>query len=128
LIQFVEELSARQDLDLRGLLDWQEFLAQLKDLYDRYDDLKDAAVKEAADCLEDLFRADDYAGAGKQRRLAVFLLLGPCHCERARVAQVVPGGLDPAVGRWDVRDAELVDMAVEGIGDAAHMPADANGS
>jgi hypothetical protein len=30
-----------------------------------------------------------------------------------------------AVGALDVRDAELVDMAVEGIGDAAHMPADA---
>jgi hypothetical protein len=25
----------------------------------------------------------------------------------------------------DVRDAELVDVAVEGIGDAAHVPADA---
>jgi hypothetical protein len=24
----------------------------------------------------------------------------------------------------DVRDAELVDVAVEGIGEAAHMPAD----
>jgi hypothetical protein len=33
-------------------------------------------------------------------------------------------GLDPAVGTLDVRDAELVDMAVEGIGDAAHMPSD----
>jgi hypothetical protein len=30
-----------------------------------------------------------------------------------------PGGLDPAVGALDVRDAELVDMAVEGIGEAA---------
>jgi hypothetical protein len=28
----------------------------------------------------------------------------------------------------DVRDAELVDVAVEGIGDAAHMPSDAKGS
>ena len=27
-----------------------------------------------------------------------------------------------------MRDAELVDMAVEGIGDAAHMAADAKGS
>jgi len=24
--------------------------------------------------------------------------------------------------RWTLRDAELVDMAVEGIGEAAHMP------
>jgi hypothetical protein len=37
----------------------------------------------------------------------------------------VPGGLDPAVGTLEVRDAELVDMAVEGFGDAAHMPSDA---
>jgi hypothetical protein len=36
-----------------------------------------------------------------------------------------PGGLEPAVGALDVGDAELVDMTVEGIGDAAHMPADA---
>jgi hypothetical protein len=38
-----------------------------------------------------------------------------------------PGGLDPAVGTLDRRDAELVDMAVEGLGDAAHMPPDAEG-
>jgi hypothetical protein len=52
-------------------------------------------------------------------RLAIpaFLLFGPCRGERSRVAHVVPGGLDPAVGALDVRDAELVDMAVEGIGD-----------
>src|SRR5919106_6969535 len=30
-----------------------------------------------------------------------------------RVAHVVPGGLDPAVGTLDVRDAARVDMAVE---------------
>jgi hypothetical protein len=39
----------------------------------------------------------------------------------------IPGGLDPAIGALDVRDAELVDMAVEGIGDAAYMPADRKG-
>jgi len=39
-----------------------------------------------------------------------------------------PGGLDPAVGTLEVRDPELVDVAVEGIGDAAHMPAHAKGS
>jgi len=44
------------------------------------------------------------------------------------VAHVVPGGLDPAVGTLDVRDAELVDVAVEGIGDAADVPSDAKGS
>jgi hypothetical protein len=43
-------------------------------------------------------------------------------------SHVVPGGLDPAVGALDVRDAELVDMPVERIGDAAHVPADAKGS
>jgi hypothetical protein len=32
--------------------------------------------------------------------------------------------LDPAVGTLDVRDAEFVDVAVEGIGNAARMPAD----
>jgi CO/xanthine dehydrogenase Mo-binding subunit len=36
--------------------------------------------------------------------------------ERAWVAHVVPSALDPAVGGLDVRDAELVDVAVEGIG------------
>ena len=34
----------------------------------------------------------------------------------------------PAVGALGVRDAELVDMAVERIGDAADMPSDAKGS
>ena len=42
--------------------------------------------------------------------------LGSRHGERTRVAQVVPGGLDPAVGALDVRDAELVDIAMEGVG------------
>jgi hypothetical protein len=32
----------------------------------------------------------------------------------------VPGGRDPAVGALDARDAELVDVADERIGDAAH--------
>jgi hypothetical protein len=66
----------------------------------------------------------------KYRGLATpaFLLLGASHRERTGIAHVVPGGLDPAVGALDVRDAELVDMAVEGIGDAAHMPADTEGS
>jgi hypothetical protein len=36
--------------------------------------------------------------------------------------------LDPAVGTLDVGDAELVDMAVEGIGDAADVPSDIQGS
>ena len=35
--------------------------------------------------------------------------------------------VDPAVGALDVRDPELVDMSVEGIGDAALVPADAKG-
>jgi hypothetical protein len=52
----------------------------------------------------------------------------PCHGERTAIAHVVPGGLDPAVGALDVRDADLVDVAVEGIGDAAHVSADAEGS
>jgi len=42
-----------------------------------------------------------------------------------RIAHVVPGGLDPAIGALDVREAEVVDMAVEGIGNAAHVPSDA---
>jgi hypothetical protein len=52
--------------------------------------------------------------------VAAFLLLDACHGECARIAHVVPGGLDPAVGTLGVRDAELVDVAVEGIGDAGH--------
>ena len=51
--------------------------------------------------------------------------------DRARgdvVGVAVDRGLDPAVGALEMRDAELVDLAVEGIGDAAHMPPDANGS
>jgi hypothetical protein len=72
--------------------------------------------------------ADDDTGDGKRRRLTAFLLLGAVHGERTGVADVVPRGLNPAVGALDVRDAELVDLAVEGIGDAAHMPPDAKGS
>jgi hypothetical protein len=48
-----------------------------------------------------------------------FLLVGPRQGERTQGAHVLPGGLDPAVGAPEVRDAELVDVAVEGIGDAA---------
>jgi hypothetical protein len=61
-------------------------------------------------------------GACQRWRLAAFLLSGPCGCERTGVADVVPGGRDPAVGTLDVGDAEVVDMAVEGIGDAAWVP------
>ena len=73
--------------------------------------------------------ADDDASACK-RWLAIpaFLLLASCHCERTGVAHIVPGCPDPAVGALDLRDAELVDMAVEGIGDAAHVLADAEDS
>ena len=70
-------------------------------------------------------QADDDTSAGKWwRRLAALLLLGPCHGERIRIAHVVPGGRDPAFGTLDMGDAELVDMAIEGIGDAAHVPPD----
>jgi hypothetical protein len=64
--------------------------------------------------------ADDHTGTGERWRLATFLLFGSCSSERTGIAHVVPGGRDPAVGTLDVRDAELVDVAVEGIGDAAH--------
>src|ERR671918_170513 len=70
-------------------------------------------------------QTDDHSGAGQRWRPAAFLLLSPCRGERTGVAHVVPGGRDPAVGTLDVGDAELVDMAVEGIGDAAHVPSDA---
>jgi hypothetical protein len=56
------------------------------------------------------------------------LLFGLYRCERTGIAHVVPGGPDPAVGTLDLRDAERVDVAVEGIGDATHVPADAKGS
>jgi hypothetical protein len=52
----------------------------------------------------------------------------PATANAPGVAHVVPGGRDPAVGALDVRDAELVDVAVERIGDTAHMPADAEGT
>jgi len=47
-------------------------------------------------------QADNDTGAGERWRLTAFLLLGPCRCERAGVAHIVPGGLDPAVGALDV--------------------------
>ena len=77
-------------------------------------------------CSPSPHQADDHTGACQRWGLAAFLLFGARHGERTRVAHVVPGGLDPAVGTLDVRDAELVDMAVEGIGDAAHVPPDAD--
>jgi hypothetical protein len=64
-------------------------------------------------------QADDHTSACNGWRFAAFLLLGSRHGERAGVAHVVPGGLDLAVGALDVHGAEVVDMAVEGIGDAA---------
>jgi hypothetical protein len=60
-------------------------------------------------------------------RLAALLLLGAGRGESSGVDHVVPGGRDPAVGALDVGDAELVDVAVEGIGDTADVPADAEG-
>jgi hypothetical protein len=73
-------------------------------------------------------QAGDDTSICKWRRLAAFLLLGRCHGERAGVAHVVPGGRDPAIGALALRDAGLIDMAVEAIGDAAQMPSDAEGS
>jgi hypothetical protein len=67
-------------------------------------------------------QADDHTDASQRWRLAAILLLCPRHGERSGVAHVVPGGLDPAIGTLDVGDAELVDTAIERIGDAAHMP------
>jgi hypothetical protein len=55
------------------------------------------------------------------RRLRL-LLLGACHGERAGLA---PGGLDLAGGALNLRNAELVGVAVEGIGGAAHVLSDA---
>jgi len=74
-------------------------------------------------------RTCGHASACQRWRLAIsaFLLLGPCHGERTGVAHMVSGGLDPAVGTLNVRDTELVDMAVEVIGDAAQIPPDAKG-
>ena len=72
-------------------------------------------------------QAVDNTSASNRERLPAFLLLGFCHGEGTRAAHVVPGGLDPAVGALDVGDAERVDMAVEGVGDAAHMPPNCQG-
>jgi hypothetical protein len=73
-------------------------------------------------------QTDDHTGACQRWRLAALLLLGPCHGERSGTAHGVLGDRDPAVGMLDVGDAELVDKAVERIGDAAHMAPDAKGS
>lgn len=74
---------------------------------------------EARECREvaasSPHEADDHASACQRWWLAALLLLGPRR-ERAGIPHVVSGGLDPAVGTLDVRDAELVDMAIEGIG------------
>ena len=89
-----------------------------------------AALRELA-CLRHSsppHEADEDTSACERWRLAACLLLGRCRGERTRVAHVVPGGLDPAIGALDVRDAELVDMAVERIGDAADVAADAKRS
>jgi resolvase-like protein len=47
-------------------------------------------------------------------RLAARLFPGCCHGERTRVAHVVPGGLDPAVGALDVGNPELVRLCRAG--------------
>ena len=67
-------------------------------------------------------QAHNHTAACNRWRLAASLFSGPCRCERAGAAHVVPGGLDPAAAALDVGDAELVDVAVERIGDAAHVP------
>jgi hypothetical protein len=79
-------------------------------------------------CSHSPHQADDHTGASYRWRLAAILLLCPRHRERIGVAHVVPGGLDPAAGALDVSDAELVDMAVERIGDAAQVLPDAKAS
>jgi hypothetical protein len=73
-------------------------------------------------------QTDHHPGACKRWRLAAFLLLGRCRRELAGVAHVVPGGRDPAIGALHMRDAELIDVAVKGISDAAHVPSDAKSS
>jgi hypothetical protein len=78
-------------------------------------------------CSRSSHRTDHHNSACQRWRSAAFLLFGRCRCERAGVADVVPGSRDPAVGTLDVGDAEPVDMAVEGIGDAAHVPPDPKG-
>jgi hypothetical protein len=62
-------------------------------------------------------------GTCKRLRLAAsaFLLLRACGGKRAGIAHAVSGGRDPAVAALDVCDVELVDVAVEGIGDAAQI-------
>ena len=54
------------------------------------------------------YQADDDTSPGQRWTLAAFLLRSLCRGERAGVAHVAPGGLDPAVGAGDVGDAGLV--------------------
>jgi hypothetical protein len=68
---------------------------------------------------------DRRAASARKRRPHRLPALRPWLRERTGIANVVPCGRDPAVGTLDMGDAELVDMAVEGIGDAARMPSDA---
>ena len=54
-------------------------------------------------------QADHGTRTWKRWQPAAFLLVGPCRCERSRVAHVVPGGLDPAVGAldWAMRNSSI---------------------
>lgn len=61
---------------------------------------------------------------GTAESVPAFLLFGRCHSKGAGVAHSIPGGCDRAVGALDLGDAERVDAAVEGIGDAADVPSD----
>ena len=66
-------------------------------------------ISAAMICTErsrSLHQTDHDTGAGQRRGLAALLLFGTCHGERTGIAHVVPGGLDPAVGALDMRDAE----------------------
>ena len=72
-------------------------------------------------------QTDHDTSACQRWRLTAVLLFGFCHGERTGIAHVVPGSRDPAVGALDVGDAERVDVVVEGIGDAGHVPCDAKG-
>jgi hypothetical protein len=58
-------------------------------------------------------------GGGKTHSMLALGLLAPSPHLRDLVPEDVTGGIELP------RDAELVEMAVEGIGDAAHMPSDA---